>query len=233
MVKFSVRQEYPPKTHQGKCHPCRRRKTRGQSRKLLELPLLGYTKTTTMYKAIISERPMTNIAEDQNKRLSTKQTNKKRLSTTKSIKRNHTETDRQERWRCGLAEIYLWHGNPQSGEITQPQRSSLRSKGSNSTHDIPAWGTCTGKTNLIMSGFDWESWKSQDTKTLLLRGHVLVAQSCLTLCDPTDYSPPSSSAHGIFQAIILQWVAISFSRGSSQPRDQTWVSRTAGRCFTI
>lgn len=64
MVKFSVRQEYPPKTHEGKYHPCGRRKTRGQSRKLLESPLLGYTKTTAMYKAIISERPVTNIAED-------------------------------------------------------------------------------------------------------------------------------------------------------------------------
>ena len=40
-------------------------------------------------------------------------------------------------------------------------------------------------------------------------------QSCLTLCDPMDYSPPVSSAHGILQARILEWVAISFSRGSS------------------
>ena len=48
---------------------------------------------------------------------------------------------------------------------------------------------------------------------------VLVAQSCLTLCDPVDCSPPGSSVHGILQARILGWVAISFSRGSSQPRD--------------
>ena len=46
-----------------------------------------------------------------------------------------------------------------------------------------------------------------------------VAQSCLTLCDPMDCSPPGSSVHGILQARILEWVAISFSRGSSQPRD--------------
>ena len=44
-----------------------------------------------------------------------------------------------------------------------------------------------------------------------------VAQSCLTLCDPVDYSPPGSSVHGILQASILEWVAISFSRGSSPP----------------
>ena len=56
---------------------------------------------------------------------------------------------------------------------------------------------------------------------------------CLTLCDPMDSSPPGSSVHGIFQAWILEWVAISFSRGSSWPRDWTRVSRIAGRCFTI
>ena len=60
----------------------------------------------------------------------------------------------------------------------------------------------------------------------------LVAQLCLTLCDPMDCSPPGSSVHGILQARILEWVVISFSRGSSQPRDQTWVSYTAGRFFT-
>ena len=43
----------------------------------------------------------------------------------------------------------------------------------------------------------------------------------------------SLSVHGIFQARVLEWVAISFSMGSSQPRDQTWVSHTAGRCFTV
>ena len=46
-----------------------------------------------------------------------------------------------------------------------------------------------------------------------------VAQSCLTLCDPMDCSLPGSSVHGILQAKILEWVAIPFSRGSSQPRD--------------
>ena len=50
---------------------------------------------------------------------------------------------------------------------------------------------------------------------------MLVVQSCLTLCDPMDCSPPGSSVHGILQTRILKWVAILFSRGSSQPRDQT------------
>jgi len=52
----------------------------------------------------------------------------------------------------------------------------------------------------------------------------LVAQSCLTLCDPMDCSPPGLSVHGISQARILEWVAIPFSRGSSQSRDQIQVS---------
>ena len=51
-----------------------------------------------------------------------------------------------------------------------------------------------------------------------------VAQSCPTLCDPMDCCPPDSSVRGILQARILEWVAISFSRGSSWPRDQTQVS---------
>ena len=63
--------------------------------------------------------------------------------------------------------------------------------------------------------------------------HTQVAQSCPTLCDPMDCSPPGSSVHGIFQAWILEWVAVSFSRGSSWPRDRTRVSRIVGRRFTI
>ena len=59
------------------------------------------------------------------------------------------------------------------------------------------------------------------------------AQSCLTLYDPMDHSPPGSSVHGILQARILEWVAASFSRASSQPRDRTWVSCTTGRLFTL
>ena len=53
---------------------------------------------------------------------------------------------------------------------------------------------------------------------------VSVAKLCLALWDPVDYSPPGSSVHGISQARILEWVAISFSKASSQPRDQTRVS---------
>ena len=58
---------------------------------------------------------------------------------------------------------------------------------------------------------------------------VLVAQSCPTLCDSMDCSPPGSFVHGILQARLLGWLAISFSRGSSRPRDQTQASCIAGR----
>ena len=67
---------------------------------------------------------------------------------------------------------------------------------------------------------------------LLVCVHVCsVALSCLTLCDPMDYSPPGSSVHGILQARTLEWIAISFSRGSSSPRNRTGVSCIAGGFF--
>ena len=71
----------------------------------------------------------------------------------------------------------------------------------------------------------WLDWEEAPTC-------VLVAQSCLTLCDPLDCSLQGSSVHGIFQMKIVEWVAISFSRGSSRLRDQTQVSCIVGRLFT-
>ena len=62
--------------------------------------------------------------------------------------------------------------------------------------------------------------------------HVKSLQSCVTLCDPLDCSPPGSSVHGILQARILEWVPISFSRGSSRPRNRTLVSCIADIFFT-
>ena len=70
-------------------------------------------------------------------------------------------------------------------------------------------------------------WKACIDLYLVLLSEVKVTQSCLTLCDPLDYI-----VHGILQARILEWVAILFSRGSSQPRDLTQVSHIAGRFFT-
>ena len=90
---------------------------------------------------------------------------------------------------------------------------------------LSRWGTGVRwmnkfkETNLIFHTI----WKSESE----------VAKLCPTLCDPMDCSLPHSSVHEIFQARVLEWVAISFSRGSSWPRDQTPVSRIVGRHFTI
>ena len=62
---------------------------------------------------------------------------------------------------------------------------------------------------------------------------LLVARSCLTLCEPMDCSLPASSIQGILQAEILEWVAFFCSRGSSWPRDWTWVSWIAGGFYPI
>ena len=65
---------------------------------------------------------------------------------------------------------------------------------------------------------------AQEASALVIVVVVWCAQSCPTLCDPMDCSPPGSSVCGIFQARILEWVAISSSRASSVPRDWAYIS---------
>ena len=77
----------------------------------------------------------------------------------------------------------------------------------------------------------FKSYKTMRRELKALKSESEVTQSCPTLCDPMDCSLPGSSVHGIFQARVLEWVAICFSSGSSQPRNQTWVSFIVGRCF--
>ena len=73
----------------------------------------------------------------------------------------------------------------------------------------------------------------QGEKPVQYESESEVAQSCLTLCNPMDYSLPGFSLHGILQARVLEWVAISFSRGAPQLRDRTWVSSIPGRRFNL
>ena len=94
------------------------------------------------------------------------------------------------------------------------------------------WG-CDGNVNYIDCGGDFTDVYLCHYYCIESKSESEVAQSCPTLCNPIDCSLPGSSMHGIFQARILEWLAVSFSRGSSQPRDWTWVSYTAGRLFTI
>ena len=74
---------------------------------------------------------------------------------------------------------------------------------------------------------------------MLFKGQLYVSMQCvyaqmpLTLCDPMDCSPPGSSVGGISQAKTLEWVAISFSRGSSQPRVELVSPALIGGCFTL
>ena len=85
---------------------------------------------------------------------------------------------------------------------------------------------------------DWQIWWTPESKNNKVKfwkkeSESEVAQSCLTLYNPVDCSLPGSSVHGILQARILEWVSISFSRGTSRPRDWTQVSCIAGRCFNL
>ena len=75
-------------------------------------------------------------------------------------------------------------------------------------------------------------WQAGSLPLAPPRNPMLVTQSCPTLCDPIVCSPPGSSVHEILQARIQEWVVISFSRGSSWPRDWTWVYCIAGRHST-
>ena len=83
-----------------------------------------------------------------------------------------------------------------------------------------AWWAPVGHMRNVCSR---EVTKS-DTTEWLTHMHAKSLQSCLTLCDPMDCSLPGSSVHGILQARILEWVAMSFSRGSLQPRNRAQVS---------
>ena len=80
---------------------------------------------------------------------------------------------------------------------------------------------------MLQHGWHYTKWKKWS------KSDMLVAQLCLTLCDPRDCSLPSSSVYAIFQARILEWVFIPFSRGSFRSRDQTQVSCSAGGFFIV
>ena len=83
---------------------------------------------------------------------------------------------------------------------------------------------CLSQPLTLCLAFHWHLIRKKESE---------VAQSCLTLCDPMDSSLPGSTVNGIFQARILEWVASSFSRESSLPRNQTQVFCTAGMLFTV
>ena len=93
---------------------------------------------------------------------------------------------------------------------------------------------CISQEVLVLLENDWRytSLHKNPILTCPVKMKVLVSQSYPTLREPMDYSLPGSSVHGIFLSRMLEWVAIPFSRGSSQPRNWNWVSHIAGRFFT-
>ena len=110
---------------------------------------------------------------------------------------------------------------------------NMQGRGSSADFLLSVWDTFTvSLTRASCRGLE-KNLSITDPIRQTVKVKVLVAQSCPTLCDPMNCSPPGSSVHGIFQARILRWVAILFSRESSQPWDQTWVSCPSGRFLTI
>ena len=118
--------------------------------------------------------------------------------------------------------------SPGVGNVNLLQYSCLEN-----TTDRGTWWALTIGSHR--TGHNWSDLAHCSRHRYVMYSKVKVdgAQSCPTLCDPVDCSLPGSSVHGIFQARVLEWVAISFSRRSSQPRDRTQVSCVVGRFFTV
>ena len=108
---------------------------------------------------------------------------------------------------CGISQARIL----ERGTNSFPRGSSQSSNGT--------YISCTGRQVF----YYWTTREAQDMNyQSAIRAKLL--PSCVTVCKPTDCSPPGSSVHGILQARILEWAAISSSRGSSRPRDRTRVS---------
>ena len=143
---------------------------------------------------------------------------------------------RQAPLSMGFPRQEYWNGLqcPSPGNLPNPgtEPVSLASpalEGEFSTTESPGKGVHAQELSDFFSCTGtWAFCKQRDTSLLPFphcwHGCVLSRFSCVWLCDPMDCSPPGSSVCGILQARILEWVAMPFSRGSSQPRDQTWVS---------
>ena len=108
-------------------------------------------------------------------------------------------------------------------------------------HIAKCWQICRETALLILCKWECKMaqalWKClavfNKQHVIAMKVKVLVTQLCLPLCEPMNCSPPGSSAHGILQGRILEWVVIPSSTGSSRPRDRTWVSCIAGQILYI
>ena len=127
-----------------------------------------------------------------------------------------------------------WEDSPGEGNGNQPQHSCLENPVNRGAWWATVHGVAKSRTRLSDQHFTFSlpvGHLGSPKYVILVFKNIcntsayivcLVTQSCPTLCNPIDCSPPGSSIHGILQARILEWVVVPFSRGSSRPRDQTW-----------
>ena len=127
--------------------------------------------------------------------------------------------EKVQAWSCIMSELH-------------DTRLSVSKTGYSHADPRNLFGNDNGWTLIPPSPISTQDWFTEPTSHTLYKWSE-ITQSCLTLCDPVDCSPPGSSVHGILQARILEWVATSFFRGSSRPRDWTQVSHIAGRHFNL
>ena len=136
--------------------------------------------------------------------------------------RGHAQIRADTKWGESDANLDKWSQDPKRalagwGDGSDPKRAWM-------IRDSTVQLSSTDMTSQWQVRKSLERWK----------GKVSVShQSCPTLCSPVDCSLPDFSVHGILQGRILEWEYIPFSRGSSQPKSQTWVSCIAGRFFTV
>ena len=127
-------------------------------------------------------------------------------------------------WLCKLMDCSPWGSSVHGIQARIPEWVTISSSRGSSQPQDWACISCIGRQILYRCA----TWEAQVNVWV-----VSVVQLCLTLCDPVDCGPPGPSVHGILQARLLEWIVIPFARGSFWPRDQTRVSFTAGRFFTV
>ena len=120
-----------------------------------------------------------------------------------------------------------WH------DIAKYPGAGMMGKGQRRRNKQPSSDICPAGLLCKDTVVQWGGAAFPTLRGLLPLRLLKAAQSCPTLCNPMGCSPLGSSVHGILQVRILEWVAFPFSKGSSQPRDQSQLSHTVGRFFTI
>ena len=142
------------------------------------------------------------------------------------------DSETQQEW---VLQTPCREGLPKGWKGHRRRRSSHhRTQESRSTPEAAGYHTVEQTSSLQCQRSSSTTQKMSEMQILRLYPAAVLccAESCPTLCDPMDCNPPGSSVHGILQSRILEWVVISFCRGSSQPKDQTQVSCIAGGFFT-